>query len=70
VAVPKNKTSHSRTHNKKAKWLGALKIPAVTTCSHCGETILAHRACPECGYYRGRNVSVKSASTEANKEES
>ncbi|HAA47737.1 MAG TPA: 50S ribosomal protein L32 [Synergistaceae bacterium] len=70
MAVPKNKTSHARTHNRKAKWLGALKSPAMTTCSQCGEVILTHRACPECGYYRGRKVKVEKASGEGQNDES
>lgn len=70
MAVPKNKSSHARTHNKKARWLGALKSPAMTTCSQCGETILAHRACPECGHYRGRKVKTETSSGEADREDS
>lgn len=56
MATPKRRVSHARTHNRKAHWLGALEAPALTTCSHCGETIQTYRACPACGYYRGRQV--------------
>jgi large subunit ribosomal protein L32 len=27
-----------------------------TTCTHCGTTILPHRACTTCGYYKGIQV--------------
>lgn len=54
MALPKRKTSKSkrdkrRTHQKVA-------APALTTCSQCGETKLPHRACPNCGTYKGRTV--------------
>ena len=28
-------------------------------CSNCGAEIRAHRACPECGFYKGKNVIDK-----------
>jgi len=28
-------------------------------CPQCGATKLAHRACPECGYYNGRKAVAK-----------
>jgi len=67
MAVPKRKTSHARTHKRKAQWLGALKAPAVGVCAQCGEVVQTHRACPECGYYKGRKVAkVKEESEETN----
>ena len=56
MAVPKRRVSHTRTAKRKATWLAALSIPALTTCPHCGEMAMNYRACPECGYYRGRKV--------------
>jgi large subunit ribosomal protein L32 len=54
MAVPKRKTSKSkrdkrRTHQKTS-------APNLSTCPQCGEATLPHRACPECGYYKDRNV--------------
>jgi large subunit ribosomal protein L32 len=54
MAVPKHKTSKSkrdkrRTHQK----IEALNL---SKCSQCGEAKLAHRVCPECGYYNKREV--------------
>ncbi|MGH7870985.1 MAG: 50S ribosomal protein L32, partial [Candidatus Binatia bacterium] len=34
----------------------ALTRPQWSTCSNCGETVLPHRACSHCGFYRGRAV--------------
>lgn len=56
MATPKRRISHSRTHNRKAKFLGALNAPAVTKCKECGEPIQSYTACPKCGMYRGRKV--------------
>ena len=56
MATPKRRVSHSRTHNRKAHWLGALSAPETTACPRCGEIIRTYRACGACGYYRGRKV--------------
>jgi len=56
MATPKRRISHARTHNRKAKFLGALSAPSLGTCPKCGETIQSHRACSACGHYRGRQV--------------
>jgi len=61
MATPKRRVSHSRTHNRKAHWLGALSEPSLTTCRHCGEVIKSYSACPACGHYKGREV-IKVAS--------
>ncbi|MBA2880314.1 large subunit ribosomal protein L32 [Desulfosalsimonas propionicica] len=54
MAVPKHKVSRSkrdkrRTHQKA-------QAPALSRCTQCGETVMSHRACPECGNYKGRTV--------------
>mgnify|MGYP002627533668 CR=1 FL=1 len=56
MATPKRKTSHARTAQRKAQWLGALTAPVTRSCPRCGETVQMHRACPSCGYYRGRKI--------------
>jgi large subunit ribosomal protein L32 len=33
--------------------------PNLAPCANCGEMILSHRLCPECGYYAGREVIAK-----------
>lgn len=34
----------------------ALSLPARSTCDHCGAPKEPHRACAECGHYRGRQI--------------
>lgn len=64
MATPKRRISHARTHNRKAKFLGALSAPAMTVCPRCGETIQTYRACTACGHYRGRKVLKVAAEEE------
>ncbi|MDR1740268.1 MAG: 50S ribosomal protein L32 [Synergistaceae bacterium] len=56
MATPKRKTSHARTAQRKAQWLGALSAPSSCACPKCGEPAVSYRACPACGHYRGRKV--------------
>ena len=56
MATPKRKTSHARTAQRKAQWLGSLNAPTVTACPNCGEATISHRACSSCGYYRKRKI--------------
>jgi large subunit ribosomal protein L32 len=34
----------------------ALPLPSLALCSNCGNPKLPHRACPECGFYREKQV--------------
>ncbi|MEX1281416.1 MAG: 50S ribosomal protein L32 [Acidimicrobiia bacterium] len=52
MAVPKKKMSRSRTRRRKSQW--KLDRPDAVACAQCGEPKRPHRACPNCGIYRGR----------------
>jgi len=54
MAVPKKKMSRSRTRQRKATW--KVETPHTTPCPQCHAPKLPHRACPECGTYKGREV--------------
>ncbi len=54
MANPKRRHSKSRRGKRRAH--DALEAPSLSRCSNCGEAVLPHRACPSCGYYRGRQV--------------
>lgn len=54
MAVPKRKHSKSRRNKRRANQ--ALKTPNLSLCSQCNEPKLPHRACPHCGFYRGREI--------------
>jgi len=54
MAVPKQKQSHARTAKRRAQH--KLAAPAYNTCPQCHSPRLAHRVCPVCGSYKGREV--------------
>jgi len=58
MAHPKSKTSKQRRNQRRSH--DAIVGATLCTCSHCGALIQRHRVCPECGYYRGQQLVVKS----------
>jgi large subunit ribosomal protein L32 len=64
MAVPKQKKSKAKVRSRRANH-DKITLPNVSICSNCGADVLSHRACPECGYYKGRQaVSMKIATVE------
>ena len=55
MAVPKGKVSRQRRDKRRSShW--KLTAPALAKCPNCGAFKMPHRACPECGMYKGRQV--------------
>ena len=54
MAVPKRRKSKSRSRTRRAHQ--ALSAPNVIECPQCGESVLPHRMCNHCGYYKDRPV--------------
>ncbi|MCL4466589.1 MAG: 50S ribosomal protein L32 [Chloroflexi bacterium] len=52
--LPKRKTSHARQGERRSHL--EAKTSAMVPCPQCHEMRLPHRACPSCGYYRGKKV--------------
>ena len=54
MALPKRRQSKARGRKRRTHY----KVDSVNTskCPQCGEFKLPHRACPNCGYYKGRPV--------------
>lgn len=58
MANPKRRLSKSRAGMRCAH--KALKARSIDECPRCQEKKLPHKACPSCGYYRGRQaVEIK-----------
>ncbi len=57
MAHPKRKTSKSRRDKRRTHYKAV--SPTVMECSNCGTTVLRHRVCPECGYYKGKATIEK-----------
>ncbi|MBN2861410.1 MAG: 50S ribosomal protein L32 [Sphaerochaetaceae bacterium] len=55
MAVPKYKTSKARAAKRKSANM-RLASPTLSVCGTCGNTVVPHRVCPKCGFYRGKQV--------------
>lgn len=54
MGVPKRRVSHARQGERRSHL--AISTPSLEECPHCHERKQTHRACPNCGYYGGRQV--------------
>ena len=54
--MPNPKRRHSKARRDRRRSHDALAQPARSECPSCGEVKLPHRACRNCGEYRGRDV--------------
>lgn len=63
---PKKKISKTSSRTRHATWetinlKRMTKTYQVWKCANCGARKLAHRVCPVCGYYKGKQViTIKS----------
>ena len=56
MAVPKRKKSKMRIRQRKAHHKA--EMVQIKACPKCGAAQRAHRVCPACGFYRGRQVKT------------
>jgi large subunit ribosomal protein L32 len=47
---------HSKTRRNMRRAHDFLTAPTVNACPQCGQPKLSHRACSNCGTYKGREV--------------
>lgn len=47
---------HTRAHTANRRSHHALKAETLSACENCNSAHIKHRACPNCGMYRGRKV--------------
>ncbi|MCQ3806430.1 MAG: 50S ribosomal protein L32 [Acidimicrobiaceae bacterium] len=55
MAVPKKKTSKSKTRSRRASAWRVAAAPR-SVCPRCDSTKRPHRACGNCGWYGGRQA--------------
>lgn len=55
MAVPKKKTTRARRGKRRANQR-VIKMSNLSECPQCHSPKLPHRACLNCGYYKGRQV--------------
>jgi large subunit ribosomal protein L32 len=56
MAVPKRRTSRAKQGHRRSHH--HVKPMQIQFCKQCGEPVLAHRVCPNCGFFQGRTVVV------------
>lgn len=54
MPVPKKKKS--RTRGRLGRSQDRLSKPNYISCPQCGESVMPHRVCKSCGYYKGKPV--------------
>lgn len=54
MALPKRKQSKARGRKRRTHYKA--RQLNLTDCPQCSQKKMPHRACPDCGYYRGRPV--------------
>ena len=54
MSVPKKRRTNSK--GRRGRSHEALAKGSFVKCAKCGKPTMPHRACPSCGYYRGREV--------------
>ena len=55
MGVPKRRQSHTRKSMRRSEWR-KFDNPGLVVCPQCKELKLPHRACLNCGYYKGKAV--------------
>lgn len=57
MANPKRRHSKARTRTRRTAWVRAAAArPELVECPRCHEPKLPHHVCPNCGWYKGRQV--------------
>lgn len=54
MPLPKRRTSKTKKRARRTHW--KIAGPGLAKCPKCDEPMLPHRACPHCGFYKGRKV--------------
>ncbi|OGD57312.1 50S ribosomal protein L32 [Candidatus Berkelbacteria bacterium RBG_13_40_8] len=66
MAEPKKRHTSTRSGNRRSHL--AKKTKSLSICPKCKETTFSHRVCPNCGYYKGKDVLKLEEKTKAKEE--
>lgn len=58
MAVPKRRVSKTRKRMRRTHY--KLTAKQTVICPNCGAEIRPHRVCTHCGFYKGKEVILKS----------
>ncbi|MBR3286709.1 MAG: 50S ribosomal protein L32 [Bacteroidales bacterium] len=59
--MPNPKRRHSKQRRDKRRANDHALVPTTAKCPNCNATVLYHRVCPSCGFYRGKLAIEKNA---------
>ncbi len=59
MGVPKRRRGKTRNAMRRAQQ--KIEAPGFISCPQCHEPKMPHRVCPECGYYKDKEVIAVSA---------
>ena len=62
MALPKRQ--HSKQRSRKRRTHYKVTMASLGKCPQCKKSILSHRVCPSCGYYKGKPVVEIKVETE------
>ena len=54
--MPNPKRRHSKARTSKRRANDFLTPKSVSVCTQCGASVMPHRVCKDCGFYKGREV--------------
>ena len=54
MSVPKKRMTSSAKKQRASHF--AIKKQNLVKCNNCQSALLPHRACPQCGWYKGKKV--------------
>jgi len=54
--MPVPRQRHTKSRRNRGRSHQALKVLGLKACAKCGQPVLPHRACKNCGTYQGREV--------------
>ncbi len=57
MGVPKRRTSKANKRMRRA--MNKIAKPSLSECPQCHAVKAPHHVCPECGYYKGKEVVAK-----------
>jgi large subunit ribosomal protein L32 len=56
MPLPKRRHSTQRGRKRRTHW--KVTVASLGKCTQCGKSILSHRVCPFCGFYKGAQVAA------------
>lgn len=54
--MPNPKRRHSKSRRDKRRTHDRLSLPSFVPCPQCRQMKLPHHICPNCGFYKGKEV--------------